>query len=79
MHGGSVRFKQADYNHAMQTRLRLNIPLLPILVLAYVARTLPYALAVLWPVLRAIPAYAVGVGVRPEHVRTKDAHTSLRA
>ena len=23
-----------------------------------------------WPVLRRIPAYAVGVGFRPEHVRT---------
>jgi hypothetical protein len=23
-----------------------------------------------WPVLRVLPAYAVGVGVRPEHVRS---------
>jgi 2-polyprenyl-6-methoxyphenol hydroxylase-like FAD-dependent oxidoreductase len=26
-----------------------------------------------WPLLRALPAYAVGVGVRPEHVRSPDA------
>jgi hypothetical protein len=23
-----------------------------------------------WPLLQALPAYAVGVGVRPEHVRS---------
>src|SRR5690606_34888503 len=23
-----------------------------------------------WPVLRALPAYAVGIGVRPEHIRS---------
>jgi hypothetical protein len=27
-----------------------------------------------WPVLQRIPARAVGLGVRPEHVKTPDAH-----
>jgi 2-polyprenyl-6-methoxyphenol hydroxylase-like FAD-dependent oxidoreductase len=27
-----------------------------------------------WPVLQRIPARAVGLGVRPEHIKTKDAH-----
>jgi 2-polyprenyl-6-methoxyphenol hydroxylase-like FAD-dependent oxidoreductase len=35
---------------------------------------LPLALLKRFPLLRRIPAYLVGVGVRPEHVRTPDAH-----
>jgi 2-polyprenyl-6-methoxyphenol hydroxylase-like FAD-dependent oxidoreductase len=31
-----------------------------------------------WPALRAIPAYAVGVGVRPEHVRSPEATRAPR-
>jgi 2-polyprenyl-6-methoxyphenol hydroxylase-like FAD-dependent oxidoreductase len=27
-----------------------------------------------WPVLQRIPARAIGLGVRPEHVKTPDAH-----
>jgi 2-polyprenyl-6-methoxyphenol hydroxylase-like FAD-dependent oxidoreductase len=32
-----------------------------------------------WPALRALPAYAVGIGVRPEHVRTEQARTAVGA
>jgi hypothetical protein len=37
--------------------------------------TLPLALRLLqrWPILRRIPARVVGMGFRPEHVRTPDA------
>lgn len=31
-----------------------------------------------WPILRLLPAYAVGVGVRPEHVRSAEARISQR-
>lgn len=36
--------------------------------------SLPFALRLLrrWPILRRIPARAVGIGVRPEHVKTPD-------
>ncbi|MGH6627895.1 MAG: hypothetical protein ACRECD_15375 [Burkholderiaceae bacterium] len=36
------------------------------------APTVPWPLKLLnrWPALRVLPAYAVGVGVRPEHVRS---------
>ena len=30
-----------------------------------------------WPALRALPAYAVGIGVRPEHVHTEQARTAV--
>ena len=35
---------------------------------------MPFVLKLLnrWPVLRALPAYAVGVGARPEHVRSPE-------
>jgi 2-polyprenyl-6-methoxyphenol hydroxylase-like FAD-dependent oxidoreductase len=38
--------------------------------------TVPWPLKLLarWPLLQALPAYAVGVGVRPEHVRSPVAH-----
>jgi 2-polyprenyl-6-methoxyphenol hydroxylase-like FAD-dependent oxidoreductase len=41
---------------------------------------LPWPLQLMrrWPLLRALPAYAVGVGVRPEHVRSPAA-AALRA
>jgi 2-polyprenyl-6-methoxyphenol hydroxylase-like FAD-dependent oxidoreductase len=40
--------------------------------------TLPWPLKLLgrWPVLRRIPARVIGVGFRPEHVRTPDIHSS---
>jgi len=40
---------------------------------------LPFPLWLLqnFPILRRIPARAVGLGVRPEHVHTPDAHTSV--
>lgn len=31
-----------------------------------------------WPILRSLPAYAVGIGVRPEHVRSTEAGISQR-
>jgi 2-polyprenyl-6-methoxyphenol hydroxylase-like FAD-dependent oxidoreductase len=39
--------------------------------------TLPWPLKLLgrWPVLRRIPARVIGVGFRPEHVRTPDIHS----
>jgi 2-polyprenyl-6-methoxyphenol hydroxylase-like FAD-dependent oxidoreductase len=40
------------------------------------ARKLPFALRLLkqFPMLRRIPARLIGLGVRPEHIRTPDAH-----
>jgi 2-polyprenyl-6-methoxyphenol hydroxylase-like FAD-dependent oxidoreductase len=40
--------------------------------------TLPWPLKLLrrWPILRRIPARLVGVGFRPEHVKTPDAYSS---
>ncbi len=40
------------------------------------ALTIPWPLKLLnrWPVLRKIPAYAVGVGVQPEHILDRQAH-----
>jgi hypothetical protein len=32
----------------------------------------PIKLLIRFPILRRIPAYVVGMGFRPEHVRTKD-------
>jgi len=32
-----------------------------------------------WPFLRRIPARMVGIGVRPEHIETRDAYRSSRA
>jgi 2-polyprenyl-6-methoxyphenol hydroxylase-like FAD-dependent oxidoreductase len=45
------------------------------------APQVPWQLKLLnrFPALRAIPAYAVGVGVRPEHVRSPDAHAPVVA
>jgi 2-polyprenyl-6-methoxyphenol hydroxylase-like FAD-dependent oxidoreductase len=42
---------------------------------------LPWPLKLMrrWPLLQALPAYAVGVGVRPEHVRSPAAVPALRA
>ena len=42
---------------------------------------LPWPLKLMrrWPLLQALPAYAVGVGVRPEHVRSPAAAPALRA
>jgi hypothetical protein len=34
---------------------------------------LPVKLLDWFPALRGIPAWAVGIGVRPEHIRTKEA------
>lgn len=41
---------------------------------------LPWPLKLMrrWPLLQALPAYAVGVGVRPEHVRSPAAAPALR-
>ena len=38
----------------------------------------PFALKLLkaFPILRVIPAYAVGLGVRPEHIRSPDRASS---
>src|SRR5438132_4097664 len=40
--------------------------------------TLPWPLKLLrrWPILRRIPARVIGVGFRPEHVKTPEVHTS---
>lgn len=40
------------------------------------ALTIPWPLKLLgrWPILRRIPARVLGVGFRPEHVRTPDAY-----
>ncbi len=40
---------------------------------------LPWPLKLLrrWPVLRRIPARVIGMGFRPEHVRTSDSHSRL--
>ena len=45
------------------------------------AMVLPWPLKLLrrWPLLQALPAYVVGVGVRPEHVRSPDAGTAVTA
>src|SRR5881398_1277637 len=32
-----------------------------------------------WPLLQRIPARAIGIGARPEHVRTRDVHQQQRA
>jgi 2-polyprenyl-6-methoxyphenol hydroxylase-like FAD-dependent oxidoreductase len=42
---------------------------------------LPWPLKLMrrWPLLQALPAYAVGVGVRPEHVRSPAGVPALRA
>jgi hypothetical protein len=32
-----------------------------------------------FPALRGVPAWVIGIGVRPEHVRTKEAETSIFA
>ncbi len=42
---------------------------------------LPWPLKLMrrWPLLQALPAYAVGVGVRPEHVHSPAAAPALRA
>jgi 2-polyprenyl-6-methoxyphenol hydroxylase-like FAD-dependent oxidoreductase len=39
----------------------------------------PVRLVDRWALLRRIPAYAVGIGLRPEHVRTPDVSASSRA
>jgi 2-polyprenyl-6-methoxyphenol hydroxylase-like FAD-dependent oxidoreductase len=36
----------------------------------------PMRLVQRWPLLRRLPAYAVGVGLRPEHVHTRDVRAS---
>jgi 2-polyprenyl-6-methoxyphenol hydroxylase-like FAD-dependent oxidoreductase len=40
--------------------------------------SLPWPLKLLngWPVLRRIPAYVVGIGFRPEHIKTSDSHST---
>src|SRR5437764_14378813 len=40
--------------------------------------TLPWPLKLFrrWPILRRIPARVIGVGFRPEHVKTPEVHTS---
>ncbi|CAL62630.1 Monooxygenase, FAD binding [Herminiimonas arsenicoxydans] len=44
------------------------------------ALTIPWPLKLLnrWPVLRKIPAYAVGIGVQPEHILDRQAHAKLQ-
>lgn len=45
------------------------------------ALTIPWPLKLLnrWPVLRKIPAYAVGIGVQPEHILDRQTHAKLHA
>jgi len=40
--------------------------------------TLPWPLKLLrrWPILRRIPARVIGVGFRPEHVKTPEVRTA---
>jgi 2-polyprenyl-6-methoxyphenol hydroxylase-like FAD-dependent oxidoreductase len=42
--------------------------------------TLPWPLKLLrrWPILRRIPARVIGIGFRPEHVKTPEVHTAGR-
>lgn len=45
------------------------------------ALTIPWPIKLLnrWPALRKLPAYAVGIGVQPEHILDTQAHPKLQA
>jgi 2-polyprenyl-6-methoxyphenol hydroxylase-like FAD-dependent oxidoreductase len=59
------RIQVAAQNNILQPVLNSTKPLQPALVLRFINRT---------PLLQRIPAWLVGIGVRPEHVHSPEAH-----
>lgn len=64
------RFQIIAQNRVISKVLASEEPIQPPFILKLMQR---------WPVLQGIPARAIGLGVRPEHVKTRDAHTPRSA